>query len=59
MNVTHVDGSPFTKVNPFSIAAEIRQLMGKVHAAKPAADGGLLVTALDRAQAETLLGQEQ
>ena len=58
IKITYADGSPFTTVNPFSIAAEIRRTIGEVHAAKPA-DGGLLVTALDCAQAETLLRLEQ
>ena len=59
VKMTHTDGSLYTTVNSFNIAAEIRQLVGEVHTAKPAADGGLLVTTCAPAQTETLHGLER
>ena len=44
--ISCADGTPFTTVNPFSIAAHIRQLIEEVQSAKPAR-GGLLINYQD------------
>ena len=55
IKVKFTDGSTFSKVNPFSIAEEIRQLIGDVSAARPTAKGELLVHTVSDHQADTLL----
>ena len=52
--ISYADGTPFTSVNPFSIAAHIRQIIGDVKSAKPTGRG-LLVRTLNNPQTDTLL----
>ena len=51
------NGDTFERTNPFTIAAEIRRLVGEVEAARPDAKGNLMLTTKNRRQTEILLQQ--
>ena len=53
------DGSRLTTTNPFTIADELRRLIGEVESAKPTSSGNLLIKTKTRQQALTLMGQDR
>ena len=57
--ITFANGESFETTNPFTIAAEIRRLVGEVEAAKPDAKGSLIITTKNSKQTETLLQQKR
>ena len=53
--LTSQDGEDFRTTNPFTIAEEIRRLVGDVYQAKPTGSGKLLIQTKTQQQADVLL----